>query len=207
MAFIPKPQEIYKHFKGNLYQVQTIAEHTETGERLVIYQALYGDYQVYARELSMFTGLVDKEKYPEVTQKFRFELQGGDSARQAEREVCEGVEAQVEKVLQRADEPQEPVVEQQSVDGTFPQSEREAALQDDGNPGIDPLVWEFLDADTYAKRLQILAALHHRITDDMITTMAIACDVEVKDGDIETRYESLKSCLSTLEHYECQRLR
>ena len=66
---------------------------------------------------------------------------------------------------------------------------------------------EFLDADTYEQRLNILAALHHRITDEMITTMAIASDVEVMDGDIEERYESLKSCLLTLEKYESNRLR
>ncbi len=72
---------------------------------------------------------------------------------------------------------------------------------------IDPLVMDFLDADTYEQRLNILAALRHRITDDMINTMAVAVDLEIKDGDVEERYEELKNCLLTFEKYECNRLR
>lgn len=72
---------------------------------------------------------------------------------------------------------------------------------------IDPLVMEFLEADTYEQRLNILAALRSRITDEMINTMAMAVDLEIKEGDVEERYEELRNCLLTFEKYECNRLR
>lgn len=62
----------YKHFKDKLYYVHDIAEHTETGEIMVFYQALYGERKKYVREISMFLSKTDKEKYPEVTQEYRF---------------------------------------------------------------------------------------------------------------------------------------
>lgn len=214
MTFIPKPHEIYKHFKGNLYQVVTIARHSETGEQLVIYQALYGDFGTYARPLPMFTSEVDHEKYPEVTQRFRFELQGADAERQS-REYDETRAA--EEYNREANDGCRNDGESELLDASVALVSKDTAKQSGAapqpiaesqeEPALDPFVLEFLDADSYEQKLNILAGLHHRITNEMITTMAISCDIEVNDGEAEERYEELKNCLLTMEKFECNRLR
>jgi len=70
-----KIKGIYKHFKGDYYLVEDIAIDSETMEKLVIYRALYDDNQLYARPYKMFLSKVDKLKYPDVEQEYRFQLQ------------------------------------------------------------------------------------------------------------------------------------
>ena len=66
---------IYKHFKGDFYIVEDIALDVETERKVVIYRGLYENAPLYVRDLELFTSLVDKNKYPNIEQKYRFELQ------------------------------------------------------------------------------------------------------------------------------------
>ena len=187
MRHNPQPQEMYRHFKGNVYQIRCLAKHSETDEILVIYQAMYGDFQIYARELSSFMEELSRDRYPDATQKYRFEL--------IDNMVESGETKEKDNEIDRISEPES--------DADVPAKEYES--QEELN--IDPLVLQFLDADSYEKRLEILSMLHSRIDNDMINTMAVSVDIEIKEGDVEDRYEELKNCLITLEKYECNRLR
>lgn len=189
MTDIPKPNEIYRHFKGNLYRIITVATHSETREQMVVYQALYGDYQAYVRPLEMFVSDVDGQKYPDVTQRKRFERI-----------------PQVGEMMQPGQEaaPTAPIV---PVSATAPVDQETPQPLTEGESELDPFLLGFLDADTYEEKLNFLAGLHARLTDHMVNTMAASLDVELNEGSLEERYEALKNCLLTLERYECARIR
>ena len=75
MENILKLHGIYRHFKGNYYILEDIALHSETGEQYAVYRQLYDENKLYIRPLDMFMSKVDKDKYPDVGQEYRFELQ------------------------------------------------------------------------------------------------------------------------------------
>ena len=195
MREIPKPFEIYKHFKGKMYQIHGVALHSESGEQMVVYQQLYAPYGLYVRPLEMFLSEVDHEKYPEVSQKYRFEKVQAPAFEMQEN-VTPVLEKTVEPVAKAAVEPAEKNV-----------SEPETSKEDlETNPEIE-LLTPFFDADTYEEKLEVLSNLHPQLTNSMIDTMAVCLDVEVKQGELEARYAELKNCLLTMEHFECNRLR
>lgn len=196
----PKPFEKFRHFKGNSYQVMTLAKDADTGEDLVVYQAMYGDFTVYVRGLDAFMSPVDKEKYPDASQEYRFERIG---------EASEAVETpKVEEAPETVETPKEeeaPEAIEVSKAEESPKADMDQASAE-GESVLDPLVEEFLDTKEIEDKLNILAALHHKVTDDMLDILAAASDIELNEGSTEEKYKELKKCLLMTERYEGRRL-
>lgn len=216
---MPKANQIYKHFKGNLYRVVTMAKHSETEEDMVVYQALYGEYQVYIRPLDSFLEELDKKRYPYATQNYRFE---------PVREMVEPVERNkneteagmllnsansVEIIQEKQDCRQEVTIDMEISEKKISeiQGNNEEIFKNDEEVvaqggKIDPMLEAYLDTDSYREKLNILHGLRHRITEHMLLTMAVVIDFELPEGSIETKYDALNDCLLTKERYECNRM-
>ncbi len=232
----PKSGEIYRHFKNKLYQIVTVATHSETKEELVIYQALYGDFGVYARPLSMFVSEVDHVKYPDVQQKYRFELvdrkeagiaetENTDKANEVtvtiERTAASGSGQEDNGIRRRRFAVNRSASATDSFAGTRTESKRgsdraaasrsersQFAKQPSDNscmtqePQVSPKLMEFLEAESFEERYNILVTMADDITDSMIDTMAVVMDTVIPEGPIEKRFEDLKYTIRTRQQYE-----
>ena len=193
----------YRHFKDKLYQVRCIAYHSETKEKMVVYQALYGDYAVYVRPYEMFMSEVDHEKYPEVTQKYRFE-QVNPVEEPAQREVAKALEKAQEVQPQTAGAEKLPDTQENSEPEPVESIELEELSQEGG---INPYLLLFLDAESYTEKLNVLSLCKDKLDDSVINAMAASMEIAVPDGPIEKRYASLRDCIRTHVRYEGTRLR
>lgn len=183
MDRIPKPGEFYRHFKNNMYQIVAVASHSETGEQLVIYQALYGDYGIYARPLDNFLSSVDREKYPDAEQEFRFERT--EPGRQ-EKEKEPGKDARKQK-------PQEEMSEQ-SVETKVPDQP-------------NPFLIEFLDAESTEEQLAVLRRMEGCVGKRELDSICVYLDISTRYGSLEEQIEGIRRYLKLQMHYDASRLR
>jgi hypothetical protein len=205
----PKPGEKYRHFKNKLYQIIAIAQHSETKEPLVIYQALYGDFGVYARPLEMFVSEVDHVKYPYVSQKYRFELVEPESA--AVEKVAGNVVPETEPVVQVpgnvVPETAEQVPEAENAEkvpgDAVPETVAQPETEDAGTPAyVNPKFMAFLETESFDERYNILVSMQDEINDQMIDSMAVVMDVSISEGPLLKRYDDLKNAIRTRQRYE-----
>lgn len=190
----PQAGEVYRHFKGKMYRVQGIATHSETGEALVIYQGLYGDFVVYARPYESFIEKLDKKKYEGVVEEYRFTY----------------IPMTTEFMNQDAPTLEIPKVDN-SISNTSYNREEDTHITEDKlseKEQYDSPMLKFLDTDDFDEKYEILCNIPRvDITDVLIDNLAVTLDVVIADGPIDQRFQELKTCVRTRKKYESIRLR
>lgn len=204
----PKAGEKYLHFKKKPYQIVAVGKHSETDEKMVVYQALYGDFGIYIRPFDMFISEVDHEKYPEVTQKYRFQY-------------MEELEVGLPEIVTYTEAPERNRAldevsvfdrENKTSMGNTPEiSEEEQNLLSDGvsleeSEQANPWLMKFLDAESFDEKYQIVSEMYADIDDKLIDDLAVCLDVVIPEGKLTDRYMELKHCIRTRQKYEGSRM-
>lgn len=153
MDGLPKPGELYQHGKDKPYQIITVANHTLTGERFVVYQNLYGDFKTYVIPLSVFQ-----------------EREGNGNHLESE-------------PLHNP----EPIHRDQNI--------------------VNHILMDFLDAESFHKKLEILTANLKNMDDRLINDMAVSLDCTIDDGPLDKRIQELIYCLKAMSRFEDRRNR
>ncbi len=220
MDRIPKSGEFYRHFKNKMYQIVAVASHSETGEQLVIYQALYGDYGIYARPLDNFLSPVDREKYPDARQEFRFEkTEPGCEEQEVTPEEDE--KAKPQQANPERESRQEGCVGKQADS----RSRRNCGLagrgvvsaERDGGWGFspiepvpeqpNPLLIEFLDAESMEEQLAVLRRMEGCVGKRELDSVCVYLDISTRYGSLEEQIEGIRRYLKLQMHYDASRLR
>ncbi len=177
-----KQGEFYKHFKNKLYQIIAIAIHSETREKMVVYQALYGDFSVYVRPYQMFVSEVDRVKYPDVKQTYRFE-----------------------KFDMKTGELRQSAIKNEQASSTGESTQERASISEEGE--VSPLLLDFLECNTFEEKLDKLVMMKDKVDDRLLNDIAMSLDITVDSKSLKDKYEEIKSCLLTFVHFEDNRMR
>lgn len=234
MNRIPKPGEFYRDIENRLYQIITMAKHTETGEELVVYQALYGVYPIAAAPLLLFNRRVDETAHPRAEQEYWFEpvkfLAGkragnkdflpekepeeyfdeeGDTFEDVSFEELTLKEPTFEELLERAlaeDELAENISSEKelSEDELPPSSVTES--ERNGSTAIEWLE-KFLDAESYEKQLEVLAQMRGKVGKRELDSICLVLGIPAFLGDEDSQILNIKKHLETRMRYDNRRLR
>lgn len=224
---MPSAGDFYKHFKGKLYQIKMLAKDSETGETQVVYQAMYPPFQCWVRPLDMFLEPIDNSKYPNVTQKNRFEkVNLEELMKRARNRANAGSptkagagtknktyienEANTEKEINMKSN----AVEKERVDDeilfkALRSGQPERYLQDKITEKeiAERGYMKVLDAETYREKRQLMIGLKQYLDKRLLHNIAASMDIVLEEGDLDSQYDSLLHCLDTMEHFEGGRLR
>ena len=195
----PVPGEFYRHFKNKLYQIIAVAVHSETGEEMVVYQALYGDFRVWVRPLDMFLEEVDREKYPDAAQKYRFERvrlvkpQGAGEEKNGHSKT--GFDAETMRAQQESGNVQ-------MTAGQAPEEE----------PTVSQDLLDFFDAmdeKNYDRMLECLTKLSAHATRKELDDICLVLDINPPAGcdDILSQIMFIKRHLAMIRKFDGERLR
>ena len=198
----PVPGEFYRHFKNKLYQIIAVAVHSETGEEMVVYQALYGDFRVWVRPLDMFLEEVDREKYPDAVQKYRFERvrlvkpqNAEDSAKNATQPVQQASAAQ-----------------KLSAASDSSAAQNTTAQPPDEDQPVNRELLDFFDAmdeKNYDRMLECLTKLQPHATQKEMDDICMVLDIHPPVGcdDVGSQIMFIKRHLAMIRKFDGERLR
>lgn len=194
----PVPGEFYRHFKNKLYQIVAVATHSETGEEMVVYQALYGDFKVWVRPLDMFLEEVDREKYPDATQKYRFER-------------VRLVKPQSAQDSQNMKNAEAALVRQPSAGSSGTVQSADDQLSEEDQPVNQDLLdfFDAMDEKNYDLMLECLTKLSAHATQKELDDICMVLDIHPPVGcdDVLSQTMFIKRHLAMIRKFDGERLR
>ena len=204
MNRIPKPGEFYRDVENRLYQIITMAKHTETGEELVVYQALYGVYPIAAAPLLLFNRRVDETAHPRAEQEYWFEPVKFLAGKRAGNKDFLPEEEPEEYFDEEGDTFEDVTFEELSEDES-PQS----SVTESERNGSTAIEWleKFLDAESYEKQLEVLAQMRGKVGKRELDSICLVLGIPAFLGDEDSQILNIKKHLETRMRYDNRRLR